>query len=172
MPLKPLQLANFLPYRLSITSNLVSEKIAAHYESLFGLTVPEWRILAVVAERGASTQQAVCQLTRMDKVTVSRAAIALTDRGVLIRSPNPDDKRSHLLSLSAVGIDLYEAIAPRALAAESQVFSCLNDDERRSLMQLLARIDDYVDGCPPGTDRLSHQSRKRPYPTLSVKLPR
>ncbi|MGC7532760.1 MarR family winged helix-turn-helix transcriptional regulator, partial [Pandoraea pneumonica] len=77
----------FLPYRLSITSNLVSDRIAHAYESMFGLTIPEWRLVAVIAEVDAITQAEIGERTRMDKVTVSRAAIALVGRGLLERAP-------------------------------------------------------------------------------------
>ena len=76
-PAPSLVLADFIPYRLSVTSNLVSDSIARTYEALFGLTIPEWRLIAVIAETGGITQQAIGRATRMDKVTVSRAAIAL-----------------------------------------------------------------------------------------------
>ena len=140
----PLRLGRFLPYRLSFTSNLVSEMIASRYGALFGLTIPEWRLIAVIAEQGAISQQAICQITRMDKVSVSRAAIALAERELVTRSPNPDDKRSHLLGLSPIGRDLYENIAPRAMAMESRIFACLTPDERASLGALLDRVDAHA----------------------------
>ena len=40
----------FLPYRLSIASNVVSDAIATTYHALFGLRIPEWRLVAVIAE--------------------------------------------------------------------------------------------------------------------------
>lgn len=140
----PLRLGRFLPYRLSFTSNLVSEMIASRYGALFGLSIPEWRLIAVIAEQGRISQQAICQITRMDKVTVSRAAIALAERELLTRSPNPDDKRSHLLGLSAIGRDLYESVVPRAMAMESRIFACLTPPERETLAALLDRVDAHA----------------------------
>jgi len=136
-----LVLADFIPYRLSVTSNLVSDVIARTYEALFGLSIPEWRLVAVVAEAGAITQQAIGQQTRMDKVTVSRAAIALVERGLLARRANPDDKRSHLLELSDTGHQLYAAIAPKALALEQRVFAAFTAEEVASFTAMLARIE-------------------------------
>src|SRR5688572_10835853 len=73
---KVLKLDDFLPYLLSVSSNAVSDTVASAYRNLFGLRVPEWRLVTVLAEGGAMSQQALCGRTRMDKVTVSRAAIA------------------------------------------------------------------------------------------------
>lgn len=136
-----LRLDGFLPYRLSITSNLVSDRIARAYESLFGLSIPEWRLVAVVAESDGITQQAIGEKTRMDKVTVSRAAIALVERGLMARSPNAQDKRSHLLSLTDPGRDLYAAVAPKALELEARIFSRFSGEELDAFNTMLRRID-------------------------------
>ena len=136
-----LRLDEFLPYRLSFTSNLVSEQIAQVYASLFALTIPAWRLIAVIAETGGTTQREIGDRTRMDKVTVSRAALALVGRDLIERIPNPVDNRSHLLRLTATGEDLYASIAPKALAMEQEIFARLNPPERQMLRSLLQRID-------------------------------
>jgi len=82
-----LKLDDFLPYRLSFTFNLVSERIAGIYEALFGLSISEWRLIAVLAEADAITQAGVGLRTRMDKVTVSRAALSLACRGLMDGAP-------------------------------------------------------------------------------------
>jgi DNA-binding MarR family transcriptional regulator len=137
----PLRLDDFLPYRLSIASNRVSGAIATAYQALFGLRIPEWRLIAVLAEGGEMTQQAIGVVTRMDKVTVSRAAVALVDRGLAQRRPNPDDQRSHHLSLSAEGRTLYEAVAPKALALERQIFAGFEAGELAQLRTMLERLE-------------------------------
>ena len=50
-PESQLVLEQFLPYRLSILSNTVSNTIARDYRDLFGLNIPEWRVMAVLAAR-------------------------------------------------------------------------------------------------------------------------
>ena len=140
-PAPSLVLADFIPYRLSVTSNLVSDSIARTYEALFGLTIPEWRLVAVIAETGGITQQAIGAKTLMDKVTVSRAAIALVGRGLLARRDNPDDRRSHLLELTDAGRDLYAAIAPKALDLERRIFAAFAPDEVAQFVAMLRRIE-------------------------------
>ncbi len=136
-----LVLDRFLPYRMSVTSNLVSDRIARAYEALFGITIPEWRLVAVIAEVEAITQAEIGERTRMDKVTVSRAAIALVERGLLSRAPNPADKRSHHLSLTAAGRDLYASIAPKALELEAKIFARFTRAELEGFTAMLRRID-------------------------------
>ena len=140
-----LHLDRFLPYLLSVTSNRVSERIARTYAALFGLSIPEWRLVAVIAEAEPITQAEIGERTRMDKVTVSRAAIALSERGLLERSPNAADRRSHHLALSAAGRSLYEQVAPKALELERRIFARFSRAELEQLTQMLRRIDAAVE---------------------------
>src|SRR3546814_17684316 len=118
---------------MSITSNLVSDLSARTYGALFGLTIPEWRLVAVIAETGGITQGEIGQRTRMDKVTVSRAAIALVGRGLLERLAHPEARRSHHLVLTEAGRTLPATTAPKALGIESRNFAHFapRSEERR-----------------------------------------
>jgi DNA-binding MarR family transcriptional regulator len=136
-----LRLDAFLPYRLSIASNRVSDAIASTYRVLFGLRIPEWRLVAVLAEGEGMTQQALGRATRMDKVTVSRAAIALVERGLVRRDPNPGDQRSHLVALTPAGRALYDDVAPKALEIEAQVFADFDTGEVEAFRAMLMRIE-------------------------------
>jgi DNA-binding MarR family transcriptional regulator len=125
MPSKPgkLRLQDYLPYRLSVASNAVSRLIAHAYETEFGLKIPQWRLLAVLADEGPLTQQTLCGCTIMDKVTVMRAAQALLRRRLIKRLPNAQDRRSHRLMMTAAGQRLYDQIVPLALAYQAQLLS-------------------------------------------------
>jgi DNA-binding MarR family transcriptional regulator len=136
-----LNLDNFLPYRLSFASNLVSEVIADSYRKHFGISIPEWRLLAVIAETNGVTQHEIGKRTRMDKVTVSRAALSLKARELVERRPNPDDGRSHLLVLSTAGGDLYRQVVPKALELENAIFQGL---DRADLVRLTRMLEDIA----------------------------
>ena len=135
-----LRLDSFVPYRLSIVSNTVSDVIASAYRSLFGLSIPEWRLVTILAEHDGLSQIDLGAATRMDKVTVSRAAAGLVQRSLVGRSPNLEDKRSHLLSLTKAGWDLYEQVAPKALALEDTILSGFDKTEIASLVAMLERL--------------------------------
>jgi DNA-binding MarR family transcriptional regulator len=136
-----LRLQDFLPYRLSIASNLASDAIADTYRALFGLRIPEWRLVALLAESDGLTQQALGQASGMDKVTVSRAAIALAERGLVARAPNLGDKRSHLLALTPAGRALYAEVAPKALEMEARLFADFTAEERAMFRAMLERVE-------------------------------
>src|SRR4029453_6687497 len=88
-----LKLDAYLPYRLSVASNAVSGLIARAYQDRFGLTVPQWRLICVLAEDGGLTQGQIVARTVMDKVTVSRAAQGLLKRRMGERSDHHADGR-------------------------------------------------------------------------------
>ena len=140
MAAKTLNLDNFLPYRLSIASNALSERIAAEYQNRFGLKIPEWRLMAVLGEGRPMTQRELVAATRMDKVTVNRAAKALADRQLIARQAHEADGRSHHLELTETGRSLYDAIVPAALASEAQLEAQLSASERAALMAMLAKL--------------------------------
>lgn len=144
-----LKLDDFLPYRLSIASNRVSNVIATAYQAMFGLRIPEWRLVAVLAEGEGMTQQALGVRTRMDKVSVSRAAIALAERGLVERLPNPCDQRSHILRLTAEGRALYDQIAPKALDMEARLFARFGGEELAALRSMLDRLEEAAAGLEP-----------------------
>src|SRR5246127_1165453 len=83
---RDLKLDAYLPYRLSVASNAVSGLIARAYQDRFGLSVPQWRLICVLAEDGGMTQGQIVARTVMDKVTVSRAAQELLKRHLVARS--------------------------------------------------------------------------------------
>ena len=135
------RLANFMPYRLSVTTNIVSDLIAGRYRSQFGLKVPEWRVMAVLGDAGALTQRALVGATRMDKVAVNRACKVLEERGLVARSPNASDGRSHHLELTPAGGEMFGQIMPMALDMEARLFACLTAREAESLKATLGKLD-------------------------------
>ena len=144
MPKSGLKLSEFLPYQLSITSNAVSDLIARGYRGKFGLKIPEWRLMAVLGERDSATQRDLVSATAMDKVSVNRASKALTDRGLIIRAPNPADGRSHHLTLSPTGRELYEQIVPLAVSIETELQQALGLEDARLLADILHKLRDQV----------------------------
>ncbi|MDP3676088.1 MAG: MarR family transcriptional regulator [Novosphingobium sp.] len=141
MPIASTRLADFLPYRLSVTTNMVSDLIAGRYRSRFGLKIPEWRVMAVLGDLGSQTQRELVGATRMDKVAVNRACKALEERQLVARSPNVSDGRSHHLELTRAGSEMFELIMPLALDMESRLFSCLTAREAESLKATLGKLD-------------------------------
>ena len=137
-----LELDRFLPYRLSVLSNRISQDIARLYAERFALSVTEWRILAVLGRYPGLSATQLAERTAMDKVAVSRAVTSLLACGRLKRRLHGADRRRSVLQLSAKGYQVYDEVAPLALAYEQRLLEGLQADERAALDRLLARMEE------------------------------
>jgi len=136
-----LELERFLPYRLSVLTNRVSTAIARVYVRRFALTVPEWRVMAVLGRFGEMSANAVCERTAMDKVRVSRAVARLAASGRLDRRIDDADSRRALLALTQQGRAIYTKIGPLALAVEARLLAQLGPADRADLARVLSKIE-------------------------------
>ncbi|MEL7310121.1 MAG: MarR family transcriptional regulator [Pseudomonadota bacterium] len=135
-----LALEDFLPYRLSILSNTVSGTIASAYDRRFNLSIPEWRVMAVVARSPGLSAAQVAARTLMDKVAVSRAVAKLLKQGRITREFADQDKRRSILNLSADGREVYEMVVPMALKLEADLLEGFTTEEIETLNLLLDRM--------------------------------
>lgn len=134
-------LGDFLPYRLSVLSNRISRAIADGYEEKFQLSLPEWRVMAVLGEETDLSAAQVAERTAMDKVAVSRAVNKLLDLGRLERHFSPQDKRRSVLALSDEGRDIYREVIPIALGYEGKIMDKLSAVEQEALKSLLDKLE-------------------------------
>ena len=132
-----LHLEKFLPYRLSVLSNTVSGAIAAAYFMNFGLSIPEWRVMAVLAANPGLSAAEVTARTAMDKVAVSRAVAALIAAGRLQRTTVPADRRRTHLELTRAGQRVYSQVVPMALEYERNLVASLSKRDRATLDRAL-----------------------------------
>jgi DNA-binding MarR family transcriptional regulator len=132
-----IKLESFLPYRLSVLANVTSSAIAAAYEERFGLTIPEWRVIAVLMRHPGLSAREVAAKSRMDAVAVSRAVNRLLRAGRLRREVAADDRRRSILQVSTAGAAVYRGVAPLALEFERSLLDTLTHDDRAALDRLL-----------------------------------
>ncbi|MFP6740677.1 MAG: MarR family winged helix-turn-helix transcriptional regulator [Alphaproteobacteria bacterium] len=137
-------LDDFLPYRLSIVTNRISQAFARRYSEAFGLAIPEWRVMAVLGNFAPLTANQLCQRTAMDKVKVSRAVASLVAAGHVRKGANPADQRSTLLRLTPKGRRTYRRIVPQALDLEAALTAVLAPGERQALTATLAKLEACV----------------------------
>jgi len=135
-----LHLDRFLPYRLSVLANIVSATIASAYAERHDLTIPEWRVMAVLAREPGLSAAEVSDRTAMDKVAVSRAVSRLLGRQRIARRQAQDDRRRSSLQLTAAGLAVYRQVSPLALDYESRLLECLTETERASLDDAMERL--------------------------------
>jgi len=138
--LQALELENFLPYRLSVLAQLVSESLHDLYAEPFGLSVTQWRVMAALGRFAPLTASGVGQRIVMDKVAVSRAVAGLMKRGLVERATDRNDRRRASLRLSARGRVMHARIVPLALAYEARLYEALAPGDRQAFNGLCDRL--------------------------------
>ncbi len=141
LPHAHFDLEHFLPYRLSVVSNTVSQGIAHIYQQDHDLTVIEWRIIAVLGRYPGLTASQIVDRTVMDKVSVSRAVNRLLERGLLKRKTDGSDRRYRNLQLTEqLGRKVFDSIVPRARNYEHALLGGFSEAEIHTLVDLLERL--------------------------------
>lgn len=142
----PLNLQRFLPYRLSTLANKISQSLAKVYSKRFDISIPEWRVLAVLSQGANLSAVQIVGLTAMDKVAVSRAVKRLLQKGHITKIQDDTDNRRFALSLSAQGQALYQEIVPLAMEYERRLLADLSAQDIDNMDKLLNKLDQVVLG--------------------------
>jgi DNA-binding MarR family transcriptional regulator len=140
------RLEDFLPYRLSVAASRVSRLFERRYSEAYGLSIPEWRVLAIVGRFDTLSPSAVGEWSAMDKVKVSRAAASLVARGLVRQTQDPRDGRGRLLRLTRRGVTVYEGMVPLACELEGQLAEGLSRSEWNVLLKALDKLSSHAKG--------------------------
>ena len=135
-----LELAAFLPYRIVALGHLMGDALARAYENE-GVSVAEWRVLAVIAQVDGAAARDVVAKTPMDKMAVSRALTSLERRGFVDRRACERDKRVARLTLTQTGAALFGRISDIALRFQDGVLEGVGDEDRRRFDGVLRRLE-------------------------------
>jgi DNA-binding MarR family transcriptional regulator len=134
-------LENFLPFRLNVLAQEVSEQLSAIYAKRFNLDIPQWRILANLASRGEMTAQEVAFVTFSHKSTISRAVAELETRKLIERTTSAKDKRAFAMRMTAKGQKLFSQLLPLVLAFEQDLLKKLKTPEQKMLLEGLSALE-------------------------------
>ncbi len=143
-------LEDFLPYRLAILSHTVSTTIAQVYEKRFRLSIPEWRVIAILGRFPGLSAVEVAERTFMDKVAVSRAVTKLIKNGRVDRQFADADRRRSILNLSDEGRRVHDEVAPLALQFENDLIEGLSEEEIGKLGVIMERLMTRARGLDKG----------------------
>lgn len=131
-------LDEFLPYRLNVAATQISRRFAALHQDESGLSIPEWRVMAHLANEGAVSIRDIHKRVNLDKSIVSRAASRLEGSGLLRKSAHEGDRRLISLELTGKGHVMMEKLGRIADAFQAE---------------LLAELGSHAAGFEAGLDR-------------------
>ena len=134
----------FVPYRLAVLARDVSRSLATVYSDRFGLSISDWRVLAVLAHFGAMPAGLVAERSSQDKPKVTRALQRLTARKLVTRRTDAADRRAVEVALTAKGREVFEQAAALAVDWERTVLAALTQEQRRAFTAALDAIGERV----------------------------
>jgi len=139
---KPSKPSYILDEQIGFILRQVSQRHAVIFARDIGinLTPTQWAALAKLTETGPCSQNQLGRLTSMDVATIKGVIDRLTARGLTETSPDPEDGRRLLVSLTRAGQQLAEKAVPNALAISRETLAPLDSRERETLMGLLGRL--------------------------------
>ena len=139
---KPIRPSYILDEQIGFILRMVSQRHAAIFARDIGtnLTPTQWAALSKLAEAGACSQNQLGRLTAMDVATIKGVIDRLTARGLTETSPDPEDGRRLVVSLTRAGQQLAEKVAPNALAISKETLAPLDAKERETLFALLNKL--------------------------------
>ena len=138
-------LTTYLPYLLNRAGFAASAAFAEALAEL-DLTVPAWRVLAVLLHDGRVRVGELAERTSIEFSTLSRLIDALQRRGLVARKPAKDDARAVHVSLTARGRAIAQRLLPAAVALEGRMIAGMSAAEVRNLRRLLDRLYENMRG--------------------------
>ena len=133
-------LEDFIPYRLAVVAKSVSTAFSKTYAERFGITIPQWRVLAAIGREPNCTASSIVEHAAMDKVQVSRAVAGLIKVGLVASQPDQKDRRNSVLSFTGEGRTIYDQVVPAGRAFEEKLMSVMSEKDLTDLERLLDKL--------------------------------
>lgn len=135
-----LDLERYVPAFITFIANKLSNSATAFYQGNFGVNVTEWRMMSLLAIEPGIPASRICQVIGFNKGPVSRTLADMQQRGLIAIRTDPDDGRTHSISLTKKGRATHDRVIVAALERERRLMSCLSHAEQEVLIDLLRRL--------------------------------
>lgn len=129
---------DLLSFRVRRLANLMSASASVRYRREFGVSLPEWRTMALLGKTQPMTVNRLARLAALDKAQISRVISGLVERGLVRKELGP--RRSSQLSLTDTGQSLYKRIIQAANDRDHAVLAALDPEERQALDRALTKL--------------------------------
>jgi DNA-binding MarR family transcriptional regulator len=132
---------DLLSYRLHVVANLLSRGAELRYRREFGVSLWEWRTLALLG--GSAEPLSLNHLAHaagIHKSQMSRVVSGLTKRRLVLRAADAADARGVRLTLSKSGRRLYDGLIGAAAERDRTFRGCLSSEESRVFESVLAKL--------------------------------
>lgn len=111
------------------------------------------RILIILYESGIMTQRALTERIGIKPGSASEVIGKLESAGLILRTPSQEDRRTTNIELTEEGREKAREAAEQRRSRHEEMFSCLSEEEKESLLVLLEKLKADWDDRYQGTDR-------------------
>jgi DNA-binding MarR family transcriptional regulator len=139
-PAPRVEIRDLISFRIHAVANLLSRGAALRYRREFGVSLMEWRSLALLGAHQPLSLNELAKHAGLDKSQMSRVVAGLTERGLVLRGLDAADARGVRLSLTRAGLTLYEGLIAAANERNEAFASVLTRAEQAQLDALLTRL--------------------------------
>lgn len=135
------ELTQFLSYRVVRLHHALNAQALSVLERIAGLTLAQWRVLALVGSGTATTARDIARKSIIDPAMISRTVRGLED-AALLETRRPDSDRRVLdLRLTADGVALYRKTLPYMQARQQGLLEALEPGEREAVFRILEKLE-------------------------------
>lgn len=137
---QPHKLDDLLNFRLHMLQALSGAPVVRLLEGRHGITRREWRLLALLADRGPLSPSDLATQGHLDRARTSRSIGVLVEKKLALRQTLPADPRRARVSLTPAGRRLYDTVFPQIAAINAQLVSVLDEPALQVLDAALDRL--------------------------------
>lgn len=138
---EPRTIRDLLAYRIHRLPNALSRGAALRYRAEFGVSVMEWRILALLGAFQPLTMKRLAREAGIDKSQASRAVTGRVARGLVQCLPGENDGREVSPRLSPGGERLQRGLMRAAPERDAAFRAALGEAERAMFKAVLDRLE-------------------------------
>ncbi|WP_431284709.1 MarR family winged helix-turn-helix transcriptional regulator [Humitalea sp. 24SJ18S-53] len=135
---------DLLSYRVHRLANALSRGAASRYRREFGVSLMEWRTIALLGGFAPMALKDLAKQSGLDKGQASRTVSGLVARGFVLREAGRGDAREITLRLSPAGVDLHQGLMAAARARDAAFMAALPPEERALLEDAIARLTEVA----------------------------
>lgn len=135
----PLQ--QFLSYRLArlhVKLNAQASRILGDHA---GITLTQWRVIALTGGKGEITLTDIHRATQMDKGQLSRTIKGMLSDGLVTARAGLSDQRQQILALTERGSAIYAQMLPRMQMRQKLLTDCLSPEERKLIFSAIDKLE-------------------------------
>jgi DNA-binding MarR family transcriptional regulator len=129
-----------LPHAFSVVANRISQMLERMYGEMFGISVVDWRIIAILGTHYPLSAKVLSELTAMDQVSVSRAIDQMMNKKLVLRKVDAADRRRVALSLSKKGLEIYNQVVPLLYASEAMLIARLPEEDAVAIRRIMEAL--------------------------------